>query len=221
MDFLPEVNIVKAVSKSLAVLDLIMEPTWDMRYYSYNRAWGEAAELGSMRNGSGDEYSIVFLPDGAAYARGFAHESPMSPWAQDNDGELHPGLIDGISPQFLPWVAEPAFAADGVCDMTVCLWTASGTAGSWEHGDVPAPGTRDDLSGASWLFSLVTRPEPAQYVEFARDYFEEDLDAGAVADVYAHRPLDAGLVTRINPERSLADLIEELEEIGYPVAATR
>ena len=221
MDFLPEVDVVRAVSKSLAVLDLIMEPAWDMRHYSYNRTWGEAAELGSMRNGSGDEYSIVFLPGGAAYVRGFDHESPMSPWGPGNDGELHPGLVDGIPAQFLPWVAEPAFAVDDVCDMTVCLWTVSGVAGSWEHGDVPAPGTHDDPSGAAWLFSLVTRPEPGQYVDFARDYYEEDVDAGAVADLYAHRPLDAGLIARINPERSLAEMIEELDEIGYPVAATR
>jgi hypothetical protein len=218
MDFLPGVEVVKAVSKSLALLDLIIEPTWDMRYYSYNRAWGEAAELGSMRNGSGDEYSIVFLPDGAAYARGFDHESPLSPWASDNDGELYPGLIDGIPERFLPWVTEPAFTADGVCDMTVCLWTASGAAGSWAHGDVPVPGTADDPSGAAWLFGLLTRPEPGQYVDFARDYFEAGLDEAAVADVYAHRPLDAELVARINPERTLADLLEELQEIGYPVA---
>jgi hypothetical protein len=61
--------------------------------------------------------------------------------------------------------------------MTVCLWTASGAAGSWAHGDVPVPGTA----------------------------------------VYAHRPLDAELAARINPERTLADLLEEVQEIGYPV----
>jgi hypothetical protein len=82
---------------------------------------------------------------------------------------------------------------------------------------VPAPGTPDDPSGAKWLFALVTRPEPDQYVDFARDYYEAEIDGAAVADVYAHRPLDPELVARINPERALADLGEELERIGYPV----
>jgi len=72
-----------------------------------------------MRNGSGDEYSVVFLPDGAVYVRGFAHESPMSPGR--NDGELYPGLIDGLPGRFLRWVTEPAFMFDGVSDMTSCL----------------------------------------------------------------------------------------------------
>jgi hypothetical protein len=101
--------------------------------------------------------------------------------------------------------------------MTVCLWTASGAAGSWTHGDVLVPGTPDDPSGAGWLFDLVTRPEPGQYVDFAHDYYEVGLDLAAVVEVYAHRPLDAELVARINPERALADLLEELQEIGYPV----
>jgi hypothetical protein len=219
VDFLPEVDVVKAVSQSLAVLDLIMEPARSRRYYLYGHSsWGELPDIGSMRNGSGDEYTMVFMRDGAAYVRGFAHESPMSPWAGDNDGDLHPGLINGIPLQFLPWVIEPAFNVDGVCAMTVCLWTTSGSAGSWRQGEVPAPGTAADRSGAKQLFALVTRPDPDQYVDFARDYYQAEIDGAAVADVYARRPLDPGLVARINPERSLADLGEELERTGYPVA---
>ena len=102
MDFLPAAGLLKAASKALAVLDMIMEPDPGYRYYSYQSAWGPAEDLASMQNGSGDEYSIVFLADGAAYARGFDHESPMSPWG--NGGELWPGLIDGIPERFLKYV---------------------------------------------------------------------------------------------------------------------
>jgi len=216
VDVFPEVAVLKAVSQSLAVLDMIVEPDWESRYYSYARAWGGAAELASMRNGSGDEYSVVFLPDGAVYVRGFAHESPMSPGR--NDGELYPGLIDGLPGRFLRWVTEPAFMFDGVSDMTSCLWTVSGGAGSWEQGTVPALGAPDDESGGKELFALVTRPAPSQYVAFAGDYYEVDVDEAAVADIYAHRPLDTGLVARINPDRALPDMLAELEMIGYPVA---
>jgi len=216
VDAFPEAAVLKAVSQSLAVLDMIVEPERESRYYSYTRAWGGAAELASMRNGSGDEYSIVFLPDGAVYVRGFAHESPMSPAA--NDGELYPGLIDGLPERFLRWVTDPAFTFDGVSDMTSCLWTVTGEAGSWEQGTVPELGARDDESGGKELFALVTRPAPSQYVAFAGDYYEVSLDEAAVADIYARRPLDAGLVARINRDRALADMLAELKTTGYPVA---
>ena len=213
---MPEAAVLKAVSQSLAVLDMIVEPDRESRYYSYARAWDGAAELASMRNGSGDEYSIVFLPDGAVYVRGFAHESPMSPGR--NDGELYPGLIDGLPGRFLRWVTEPTFMFDGVSDMTSCLWTVSGEAGSWEQGTVPVIGAHDDESGGKELFALVTRPAPSQYAAFVGDYYEIDVDEAAVADIYARRPLDAGLVARINPDRALPDMLAELEMIGYPVA---
>lgn len=216
MDFLPAPSLLKAVSKSLAVLDMIMEPDRESRYYSYLPAWRPAEDLASMQNGSGDEYSIVFLADGAAYVRGIDHESPMSPWG--NDGELWPGLIDGIPERFLTYVHEPAFWCDGVPDMTVCLWTGSDTVGSWEHGSIPPPGGPDDQSGAGSLFCLVSRPEPSQYWAWARDYYEVDIDAAAVADIYASRPVDQELVSRINPERVLSEMLDELRQVGYPAS---
>jgi hypothetical protein len=216
VDFLPAPSLLKAVSKSLAVLDMIMEPDGESRYYSYQPGWGPAEDLASMQNGSGDEYSIVFLADGAAYVRGFDHESPMSPWG--NDGELWPGLIDGIPERFLKYVYEPAFGCDGVLDMTVCLWTESDVAGSWEHGSILPPGGPDDQSGAGWLFELVSRPEPSQYRAFARDYYEVEIDAAAVADIYASWPLDQDLVSRINPGRVLSEMLDELRQVDYPVS---
>jgi hypothetical protein len=98
VDFLPPPSLLKAVSKALAVLDMIVEPDPWLRYYSYHQAWGPAEDLASMQDGSGDEYSIVFLDDGAAYVRGFGHESPISPWG--HDGDLWPGLIDGLPERF-------------------------------------------------------------------------------------------------------------------------
>jgi hypothetical protein len=216
VDFLPAPSLLKAVSKSLAVLDMIMEPDWGLRYYSYRPTWGPAEDLASMQNGSGDEYSIVFLADGAAYVRGFDHESPMSPWG--HDGELWPGLIDGIPERFLRYVHEPTFGCEGVSDMTVCLWTESDATGSWEHGSILPPGGSGDQSGAGWLFELVSRPEPRQYRAFARDYYEVEIDAAAVADIYASRPLDQELVSRINPERVLSEMLDELRQVDYAVS---
>jgi hypothetical protein len=216
VDFLPAPSLLKAVSKSLAVLDMIMAPNRESRYYSYHVTWRPGEDLVSMQNGSGDQYSIVFLADGAAYVRGFDHESPMSPWG--NDGELWPGLIDGMPERFLKYVYEPAFGCYGIAEMTVCLWTESGAAGSWEHGSILPPGGPGDRSGAGWLFELVSRPEPRRYQAFARHYYEVEIDAAAVADIYASRPLGQELVSRINPERVLSDMLDELRQVDYPVS---
>ncbi|MFD9672648.1 hypothetical protein ACFWAO_12185 [Streptomyces sp. NPDC059981] len=70
-----------------------LSPDWESRYYSFNAGWADGEEMASMRNGSGDEYSIVFSAAGA-YARGFDHESPMSPFG--NDGEPWPGVVDEV-----------------------------------------------------------------------------------------------------------------------------
>jgi hypothetical protein len=40
----------------------ILSPEWEYRHYSFNASWGPAQELASMRNGTGDDYAIVFSP---------------------------------------------------------------------------------------------------------------------------------------------------------------
>lgn len=57
-----------------------------------------------MRDGCGNDYSIVFSPAGA-YARGFDHESPMSPY-RVTPPVPWPGLFDGAPEAFLHHVAE-------------------------------------------------------------------------------------------------------------------
>jgi hypothetical protein len=45
------------------------------------------------------------------------------------------------------------------------------------------------------------------------------VDLGPVACVYALRPLSQELVSLLNPELSLADLAEDVIEIGYPASS--
>lgn len=69
------------------MLDAILGPDWERRYCSFHGRWADGEEMASMRNGSGDEYTIVFSAAGAC-VRGFCHESSMSPYV--NDGEPWP-----------------------------------------------------------------------------------------------------------------------------------
>jgi len=116
---LPEIETVRRWSQSLATLDAILSPKWENRYFSFDAHWAADEQMVSMRNGSGDEYSIVFAPVGA-YARGFDHESPMSPYAQ-SPLAVWPGVIDDVSAEFDPFVKEPAFSDGTVPRVTACL----------------------------------------------------------------------------------------------------
>lgn len=213
---LPAVADLRNLCRSLAMLDAILSPDWEDRYYSFNAGWADGEEMASMRNGSGSEYSIVFSAAGA-YVRGFDHEAPMSPYG--NGGEPWPGVIDGVPEVFRPFVEEPAFTdEDGVRVVTACLWRAA-TDDRWQHGVIDFPAGHSDPDGAAGLFELLVDRSPEAFQRFAEDYHEVPVDLEAVRDVYALRPLSRRLVSSLNSEVTLADLAEDIAEIGYPQPA--
>ncbi|WP_436771321.1 hypothetical protein [Yinghuangia sp. YIM S09857] len=208
---LPAIAVVRDRSRALAMLDAIMSPEWESRYYSFDSRWASGEEMASMRNGSGDDYSIVFSAAGA-FARGYDHESPMSrtsqPW---------PGVVDAVPQGLAAQVTEPAFCdADGTLRATVCFWREPHD-NAWLCSDVvPPAGSGPEADGADWLFDLLVDGRPEAYQEFAEDYYETDVDLDAVRRVFALEALTEDLVTRLNPETSLRDLAEDQAAIGYP-----
>ncbi|MEV0093724.1 hypothetical protein [Streptomyces sp. NPDC050738] len=210
---LPAIADLRDLCRSLAMLDAILSPDWESRYYSFNASWADGEEMASMRNGSGDEYSIVFSAAGA-YVRGFDHESPMSPFG--NDGEPWPGVVDEVPELFMPFVEESAFTdQDGVPVVTACLWRGL-TDERWHHGTIDFPEGAVDPDGATSLFGLLVDRSPEAFQRFAEDYYEVSIDLAAVSQVHALQPLNQELVSLLNPEVSLADLAQDISEIGYP-----
>lgn len=213
---LPAITDLRDLCRSLAMLDAILSPDWESRYYSFDAAWTEGEEMASMSNGSGDEYTIVFSAAGV-YVRGFSHESPMSPYG--NDGEPWPGVIDDVPDVFERFVEEPAFTdEDGVPIVTACLWRDA-TDDRWRHGTIDFPSDRADPDGATDLFRLLIDRSPEAFQRFAEDYYEVPVDLEAVRAVYALRPLNQELVSSLNTEITLADLARDISEIGYPQAS--
>jgi hypothetical protein len=66
------------LTPALAVLDEIFWPEWDSRYDSFDRE-RDGTCLARMRNGQGDLWYLLVLPNGGAVLRGFDHDSVMSP----------------------------------------------------------------------------------------------------------------------------------------------
>ncbi|MFD4640679.1 hypothetical protein ACFWN2_25410 [Lentzea sp. NPDC058436] len=210
---LPAIKELRALCRVLGALDVVLDPESEDRYHLHDLAWAPGQELASMRDGSGNEYSIVFTAAGA-YVRGFDHESPMSPYATD-DEQPWPGVLDSVPGVFRECVEEPAFSDEsGTPYVTVCLWREHGDT-AWHHGDITFPETGQD--GADWLFGLLTDRTPEAFRKWAQDYYEMPVDLDAVRHVYAGRPLTEEVVTALNPATTLAAVADEVAATGHPV----
>ena len=142
------------------MLDAIMSPEREYRYFSFDSESGPDQSLASMDNGSGDEYSITFTGSGV-FLRGFAHEAPLSPWVQDPPA-LWPGILAGLPAELTALAREPAFAPDdGVPAITVALWRQPGD-GQWHYGRISYPPVREnqysDFDGSDRAIRATRRP---------------------------------------------------------------
>ncbi|MFI5680052.1 hypothetical protein [Streptomyces cellulosae] len=210
---LPDIPVLRDLCRSLAMAEMLLNPDGE-RYYSFSATWSQTEEIASMRNGSGDEFDVVFSRAGA-YGRGFDHESPMSPYA--NDGPW-PGVVDSVPRVFRKYVVEPAFTDEGIPSVTACLWREAGS-DRWQAGEIDFPDGYADPDGADWLFQLLTTPTPEAFKEFAEDYYETTVDLDAVRRVYSLRPLDRQTVRALNGTVSLKAVVDAAAAIGYPTDA--
>jgi len=194
--------------QSMAILDAILCPEWQYRYYSFNSAWSPGAQMGSMRDGCGNSFFALFNSRGC-FLKGFHHEAAMTPYAHDPP-RIWPGLLDGVPPEYADGLNEPAFSME---DVTFCLWRGYQEP-AWQRGSVSYPADHDPDGSEDLLGPLDARPET--YQEWAEAYYEVPVDLDVVEHVYRFLPLNATLVRRLNPDRVIEELAEDLEEIAYP-----
>ncbi len=216
LPLMPGIARTRQISQAIAMLDAVLCPDASSRCYSFDAEWAPDEALASMHNGSGEEYSIVFSPAGAC-ARGFDHESLMSPY-RVSPLELWPGLVETVPASLRSVVEEPAFSEDGgILLATVVLWREAHDPG-WSCGDVQMPPDEPDQfgDGADDLFALLSDGRPEAYQEYAQEYFGQEVDLWAVRKCYDLRPLTRAVVTVLNPELDLADLEPDRRQIGYP-----
>jgi hypothetical protein len=159
--------------------------------------------MGSMRDGSGDEFFALFNGHGA-FLRGFTHDSPAA--AARIPSEL---FYRNLPRRFEEYCREPAFLTD---DVTFCIWRLIGHP-NWSYGKVDLPAS-DDADGSASLLSALDG-EPETYRLWASEYFERDVPIGAIESVYQHQPLSDELVIALNPQQSVKLLGPDIAEIGY------
>ncbi len=207
---MPDINELKRLSQSLAMLDAIIEPDWQYRFYSFNAHWSQEATMASMRDGSGDSYFILFN-DVGAIIKGFAHECAMSPY-RVNPPTLWPEVMDAVPAEFSDFLRELAFV---IADATFCLWRRHADS-EWQRGAIDFPNGADPDGSAALLAILDGNPKT--YQTWAQEYYERDLDLTSIAQIYRHQLLSQEIIESLNADLSLVDVMEDAAEIGYPTA---
>ncbi len=188
LEKLPDIETLRLLTQSLAMLDAIMSPDWESRYHSFNAHWGGDEMMASMRDGAGNDYFILFNPHGAVI-EGFDHESEMSPFASTDGETIWPGVLDSLPTEFTAITTDAAFS---VQETTFCIWRRWEDE-YWQTGTIEYPDGEAEADGSGWLlFLLDTKPET--YWEWAKDYYEADLALSAIGHIYAHKPLTDGII---------------------------
>lgn len=204
---LPDIASLRRRSQALAMLDAIVCPEWDGRYFSFNAGWGEAEAMASMRNGSGDDWFILFGSFGAAI-KGLAHETSIA-----GDKVFASEVQRQVPQAFASFLFEPAFGMDW---LSYCYWRALDDL-RWQKVVHPDPVLSRSDDGSTEYLALLFEPA-ASYEEYAKWYYELDLPIVAIQSIYEHVPLTESLVRSLNPEVSIAQAQEAAAEIGYPRA---
>ena len=237
---IPDINTLQCLCKSLATLETIICRDWQYRYYSYNNAWDKdrQEEFFQMRNGSGDEFEILFSPHGAII-NGLAHESEMCRWIEEEIkpvnlgdkvksffGGMRPttgpriwkGVADNVPPEFREFIFSEPVKSLGT---TFCIWRKKDD-DQWRIGDIQFPD--DEYGDGSADLLCMLDNNPATYHQWAIEYYEEQfetrtLNLDFVKHIYSSKPLTKEIVVGLNPDlEDFDELKVELSEIGYEYA---
>lgn len=161
-----------------------------------------------MSNGSGDELFAYFNRHGC-FVKGFAHESPMSPY-RDSPPQLWPGLLENVPVEFNAAVKEPAFDMDAT---TFAIWRLYAD-DAWQSDEIEYP-DHQYADGSEDLLSMLDG-SPSTYAAWAADYYETEIDFNPVKHVYDLLPLSNDILHSLNPDASIGQLHNCFVQIGYP-----
>lgn len=201
LSLLPDRKSLETICKAISVLDAIICQEWQYRYYSFYSEWGPNEQCLQMRNGSGDDIHILFLPEGCAI-----NGSALDCKQQDKTK-----LTANLPAIFNEFIFGEPVASLGT---TFCIWTTEPK--NWQVGQLE---NTEDNSGE--MLSIFDG-NPQTYVDWATDYFEGSYKASGipleiVSKIYREQILTKEMVLSIVDELEDWELLEtDLKEINYP-----
>ncbi len=207
----------KRLLQSLSVLDLIMSPEYQDRYYSFDSHWGENETMGFMNNGSGDCFIALFNSAGC-FINGSAHEYPLFLFRGGRmfrDRKMRKQwkrILKKVPSEFSSAFSDSRLKFT-MMSRSFCFWRFYDN-GSWIC-NVPDTDRTRDPDGSEFLLRLLD-PDPRCYQVFAKEYYEEDIPLSPICHIYGHAPLTQEVIDLLNKEVKLDAIEDELLRIGYP-----
>jgi hypothetical protein len=195
---------------ALAMLDAIICPESEYRYFNFDAAWGDDEQVASMRNGEGDHW-FMHLSDSGAAIKGYVKELPPG-----TAREMARQVQRGVPAEFGAFLHEPAFE---MSDVSYCYWRRSDDR-AWSKVAHPDAGLENWTDGSADYLSILLAPA-ACYYDYATDYFECEPPLASIEHIYAHGALTAAIVKSLNPQLSLAEAQASAAAIGYPRVTAR
>lgn len=193
--------------RAIALLEAGLSQNPQSRWHTFSRS--ETGGTCRVSDGSGNE-ALYWFDGDSAVIRGFDHESPISPWAQEPMG-IYPGVHDHVPPSV---ERAPTIVVADVESVTFCTWWSDGR---WQCGPVEfPPSVHADPDGSEYLLQPISSAESAR--SFLVDYYETDVPLDAVSSVFSAVPLDERLAEAIALRSSVGQVIAAASEIGYPLA---
>jgi hypothetical protein len=198
---LPNKLHLRQICKALSVLDAIISPEWEYRYYSYQSKWSDNEEFCEMRNGQGDHMLILFRDEGCVI-NGMTHE-----YYPKDKSKLTKGLPE-VFKEFI--FGEPVNSIG----TTFCLWTFGNS--KWMIGDL------ENFEDGSEEMLEIFDGDPQTYINWATDYYEDGFVVNehtykVVSDIYQGNVLTKEMVLSLVTKLEDWDkLKEDLKEIDFP-----
>ena len=176
--------------KYLSLLNAIIEPDWECRYYSYNCNWSESEEMASLRDSCGGEWFIWFSGELIA----FKCTSP-----EDGIDDQFQQLVNKVPKEYSSFTNEPAFSMDNGSS----IWYLK--SGEWVElgltiNDLPTPKTIVEMSASN-------------FCEFVEEFYEQELDV-VLIEQFFNGEFNLDMAKTINPDIDLVSLKEDINEIG-------
>lgn len=206
LDLVPQPDELQRRCQALALLEAGLNRNPSTRWHVFGSS--DDQRTCRVSDGSGNE-AMYWFRDEVAVIRGFDHESPITPWAQEPMA-LWPGIYE-TAPSF---VAEsPTIEVAGVESVTFCFWWSDG---AWRRGPVEfPPSVHADPDGSEYLLKPVASVGKA--TAFLGGYYERAVDSGLVGAVFEGQPIEGELLAAMAIDVTPGDLVAEASRIGYPV----
>ncbi len=112
--------------EAAAKADELVCPEEYLRCYEFHADWSDGVQMAKFKSGGGDDLIMIFIGE-SAIIKGFDHESPVSPHAQDPYG-LYPGIYEGAPSELLDSLRDESLDFE---DVTFCYWRMAND-GLWQ-----------------------------------------------------------------------------------------